>query len=53
MTKEQIDRFKGAAKKLGCDESEERFSDALRRVGRQEPKKSEKKEPRGEKPKSK
>jgi hypothetical protein len=34
----QVAAFRKAARELGCDESEERFQDALRVVGRQRPK---------------
>ena len=37
---EQIDRFKEAARELGCDESEEAFRAKLAVIGRHEPKKT-------------
>lgn len=43
----QVDEFREAARELGCDESEERFDDALRKVAKAKPK------PEGEKPKPK
>lgn len=33
----QADKFKEAARELGCDESEERFEEALRKIGRKKP----------------
>ena len=33
----QIDRFREAARELGCDESEERFKDALRKIAKAPP----------------
>lgn len=34
---EQLERFKQAARELGCDESEERFDEALRKVAGHRP----------------
>lgn len=34
----QSERFKQAARELGCDESEERFDEALRAVAKHKPK---------------
>jgi hypothetical protein len=34
----QSERFKEAARELGCDESEERFDEALRKIGKAKPK---------------
>jgi hypothetical protein len=36
----QIDEFRKAARAPGCDESEERFRNALRTVARQKPKRA-------------
>jgi hypothetical protein len=36
--KEQVQAFRKAARELGCDESEERFQDALRTVAKQKTK---------------
>lgn len=33
-TSEQVDRFREAARELGCDQSEERFDAALRKVAK-------------------
>jgi len=33
----QTEKFKDTARELGCDESEERFREALRKVGRAKP----------------
>lgn len=42
MTKEktsgQVEKFKEAARELGCDESKERFDDALRKIAKAKPK---------------
>jgi len=35
---DQIRAFRKAARELGCDESEERFQEALRTVAKQKPK---------------
>jgi hypothetical protein len=35
---EQVSRFKEAARELGCDDSEEAFDEALRKVARHRPK---------------
>ncbi|HZF93703.1 MAG TPA: hypothetical protein VEZ20_02405 [Allosphingosinicella sp.] len=35
--KTQSDKFKEAARKLGCDEDEARWDERLRRVARQKP----------------
>ena len=40
--KMQIDRFKQAARELGCDESEEAFDAALRKVANSPPQPAEK-----------
>lgn len=49
MSKDQIDRFREAARELECDESEERFEDAMRKIAKQKPPeddgKDEKEEP--------
>jgi hypothetical protein len=47
---EQVKAFRKAARELGCDESEERFQEALRAVAKQKPKgkASEKRKPTGE-----
>ena len=37
VEKSQIDTFKKTAKALGCDPSEDRFQDALRRVAKARP----------------
>jgi hypothetical protein len=34
----QIDRFKEAARQLGCDEDEAAFDEKLRQIARQKPK---------------
>lgn len=39
----QRERFEEAARELGCDESEEAFDRALRKVVKREPKKDDKK----------
>ena len=39
----QATKFKEAARKLGCDESEERFNEALKKVARHKPVKPEEK----------
>ena len=36
--KPQVEKFREVARELGCDESEERFDDALRKIGRSVPK---------------
>jgi hypothetical protein len=36
--KTQVAAFRRAARELGCDESEERFQEALRTVAKQKPK---------------
>jgi hypothetical protein len=41
---EQIEKFKEAAKKLGCDESEEAFDEKLRRIAKKPPPKDNKNE---------
>jgi hypothetical protein len=33
MTKSQVQRFREAARELGCDESDERFEEALKGDG--------------------
>jgi hypothetical protein len=38
--KDQVQQFRKAARELGCDESEERFQEALRTIGKQKPKKA-------------
>lgn len=38
---EQIEKFKEAAKKLGCDESEDAFDEKLRRIAKKPPPKDE------------
>lgn len=38
---EQSKQFMKTARELGCDESEERFDDALRKVGKQKAKEPE------------
>jgi hypothetical protein len=35
---DQVRAFRKAARELGCDESEERFQEALRTVAKQKPK---------------
>lgn len=40
--KSQIDRFKEAARELGCDEDETRFDAKLGKLVKHKPKKSEK-----------
>lgn len=37
-TKTQLDRFKEVARDLGCDESEERFNENLKRIAKAKPK---------------
>lgn len=37
--KDQVKKFEDAARELGCDESEDRFKEALRKVGRTQPSK--------------
>ena len=37
LKKSQADKFKEAARELGCDDSEERFEEALRKIGRKRP----------------
>jgi hypothetical protein len=37
-TPSQSERFKQAARELGCDESEERFNEALKAVAKHKPK---------------
>jgi hypothetical protein len=44
--KDQVEAFRKAARELGCDESEERFQEALRTVAKQKPEPSAKKEKR-------
>jgi len=39
--KNQLDRFKEAARELDCDEDEKSFKDKLRRIAKQQPKKEE------------
>lgn len=36
--KNQAERFKQVARELGCDESEERFNERLKRIAKQKPK---------------
>lgn len=43
-SKEQIDRFKEAARELGCDEDEARFDEKLGKLVKHRPKKPEKPE---------
>jgi hypothetical protein len=38
---DQVRAFRKAARELGCDESEERFQDALRTIAKQKPKPKE------------
>ena len=38
QNKKQIDRFKEVARELGCDESEERFNENLKRIAKAKPK---------------
>ena len=38
----QTDKFKQAARELGCDESEERFNENLKRIAKAKPKDGEK-----------
>lgn len=47
--KEQIDKFRDAARELGCDESEEAFDEALKRLG----KSTTRPNPKSKKPKRK
>ena len=47
VKKTQLERFKEVARDLGCDESEERFNENLKRIAKAKPKEGEK----GEKPK--
>jgi len=42
-TKSQLDKFKDAARKLGADESEERFDETLRRISKAKPPKGDQK----------
>jgi hypothetical protein len=44
---QQSAAFKKAARELGCDESEERFDQALKKVAKPTALKTEKKPPRG------
>lgn len=48
-TSSQISEFRKAARELGCDESEERFQEALRILGKSHPKSKlrTKRKPRG------
>ncbi len=41
-TKTQLERFKEAARELGCDESEERFNENLKRIAKAKQKDQEK-----------
>lgn len=45
-TRDQYERFKEAARELGCDDSEEAFDEALKKVARHKPK-----DEKGDKPK--
>jgi hypothetical protein len=38
MAKSQIQNFRTAARKLGADQSEKSFDEAMRKIGRQRPK---------------
>jgi hypothetical protein len=38
MNNEQIDRFREAARQLGCDEEEAAFDEKLRQIAKQKPK---------------
>lgn len=40
--KQQIDRFKEAAREIGTDDDEERFNEKLRKLVKQKPKSDEK-----------
>lgn len=40
----QVDKFKEAARELGCDEDEKRFTEALKKLGRSPPPKVDKKD---------
>lgn len=44
-TPEQVEKFKEAARELGCDESEEVFDRALRKIAKREPKKDKRDDP--------
>ncbi|MFL1875701.1 hypothetical protein ACIKT0_10960 [Hansschlegelia beijingensis] len=37
----QLDKFRELARELGCDQSEERFDEALRKIGKAKPSKDE------------
>jgi hypothetical protein len=37
LPKDQVRKFREAARELGCDESDERFDDALRKIAKQKP----------------
>ena len=37
-SKEQADKFRNAARELGCDEDEARFDERLKQIARQKPK---------------
>jgi len=50
--RKQADRFKEAARELGCDDSENAFDEALRKVARHKPKDEAPKPPKSRKGKS-
>lgn len=37
-TKKQVENFKRVARELGCDESEDRFNENLKRIAKAKPK---------------
>jgi hypothetical protein len=41
IKKTQKEKFKEAARELGCDEDEKAFDDKLRRIGKQSPPKAD------------
>ena len=42
VKKPQIDKFREAARELGCDESEERFDETLKRIAKAPKREAEK-----------
>jgi hypothetical protein len=47
-SKSQVQKFREAARELGCDESDERFEEALRAVAKHKPQDDPKPSPKNE-----
>ncbi len=41
-SEDQLERFKKFSRELGCDESEERFNESLKRIAKARPKRNKK-----------